>query len=98
MKLTTIVLLTTALASPAFADNIPTWSTQGCGLWTAQGNQITGPSSSISPGGGNYNIDLDLRNCVGQTGPQGPVGPQGPKGIQGVAGPQGIQGVAGPQG
>lgn len=93
------IALLVIVTTPALADNIPNWSTTGCGLWTATGNQGTfGPSSSINPGGGNYNINLNTTNCSGQQGPAGPTGATGAMGAPGAAGAAGAAGVAGAAG
>jgi Collagen triple helix repeat (20 copies) len=100
------------LASSAKADNIPIWSTQGCGAWTAtQANgqgvvpanpNVAGPGTSINTAvpniGGTYNMNLDLRNCAGQPGPPGPQGPAGAAGATGATGPAGTVGAAGAPG
>jgi len=95
----TAVVLAALVASPALADNIPTWSTTGCGLWTATGNQgQVGPGSSINPGGGNYSINLNTTGCTGQQGPAGPAGPTGATGAPGAPGAAGVPGAAGTPG
>src|SRR3979490_945123 len=94
-----LIALLVSIASPAMADNIPNWATTGCGLWTATGNRGTfGPSTSINPGGGNYNINLNTTNGPGQQGPAGPTGPTGATGATGAMGVPGTAGTAGAAG
>jgi hypothetical protein len=96
-------------ASPARADNIPTWNTT-CGTWQAVAANnpanVRGPAPSITttppPNNlGTYNITLDPNGTGGGAIPcaqQGPQGPSGPAGPQGPAGATGATGATGPQG
>ncbi len=74
---------------PAGADGISCWDLNGNGAGDPATEDLNG------------DLVVNVLDCRGAQGPQGPLGPQGdpgPIGPQGLTGPQGPQGNTGPQG
>ena len=66
----------------------------GLACWDLNGNRI----GDVATEDINGDLTVDVLDCAGAQGPQGPAGPQGPQGDPGPQGPQGDPGPQGPQG